>query len=90
MQKFSERTLAPHGVCDNLVSTLSSSLANQHPSGDGLVKVLVQGIMEALRKFITMDDHEADKVGGMEKTQGSRPVVKPKFTADCEEKKKVC
>ena len=36
----------------------------------------------AAKKFVTMDKHEAVKVGDLEKTQESRPVVKPKFTTD--------
>ena len=38
--------------------------------------------MEELRRFITMDNHEAVKNGNLEKTQDLLPVVKPKFTTD--------
>ena len=38
--------------------------------------------MVELRKFITMDNHEAVKIGELHKAQQSLPAVKPKFTAD--------
>ena len=39
-------------------------------------------MMEELRRFITMDNHEAVKNGNLEKTQDLLPVLKPKFTTD--------
>ena len=41
--------------------------------------------MEGLRNFITMDNHEAVKIGDLEKAPESLPVVKPKFTTDLPE-----
>ena len=82
--------VAPQGVCDNLINALKL-LANQHQDGDGPVKVLVWGfqersqlkMMEELRKFITMDNQEAVKIGDLEKRQALRPVVKPKVQHRC-------
>ena len=39
-------------------------------------------MMEELRKFTTMDNHEAVQIGDPEKTQESLPEVKPKLTTD--------
>ena len=39
-------------------------------------------MMDGLRRFITVDNHEAVKIGDLEKTQESRSVEKPKFTTD--------
>ena len=38
--------------------------------------------MDELRWCITVDPHQAGKVGDLEKNWEPRPVVKPKFTAD--------
>ena len=38
--------------------------------------------MVELRKFIKMDNHEAIRIGDLEKAQESRQAVKPKFTED--------
>ena len=77
-QKCFVRTLR-RKESDNLMSAL-----------DGLVKVLVRGfqersrlkMMEELRKFITTENQEAVKIGDLEKTQGSRPVLKHKFSTE--------
>ena len=42
-------------------------------------------MMVELRKFITMDNQEAVKLGDLEKTQESLPKVEPKFTTDVPE-----
>ena len=39
-------------------------------------------MMEGLRRFIMVDNHEAAKIGDLEETMESLSVVKPKFTAD--------
>ena len=65
-------------------------VATSTTGGDSPVEVLVEHLqkrsrlemMEKLRRFITMDNHEAVKNGNLEKTQDSLPVLKPKFTAD--------
>ena len=89
-QKVFRAHVAPQGVCDNLINAIKL-LANQHQDGDGPVKVLVWGfqkrsqpkMMEELRKFITMDNQEAVKIGDLEKRQALRPVVKPKVQYRC-------
>ena len=75
--------------CYNNLANGLKLLANQQQGGDSLVEVLVvelQGrsrfkMMDGLRR-IMVDNHEAVKVGDLEKTQESRPVEKPKFTTD--------
>ena len=42
-------------------------------------------MMEELRRFITEVNHETGKIGDLEKTLESMPVVKPKFTGDIPE-----
>ena len=77
-QKFS---VALHGACDHLVNAVNL-LANQHQDGDRLLKVLVEGLqerrrwkmMEKLRKFITMDNHNAVRKEDLKKTQGVAPI----------------
>ena len=39
-------------------------------------------MMDGLRSFIMVDNHEEVKVGDLEKNMESRPVVRPKFTTD--------
>ena len=39
-------------------------------------------IMNGLRRFIMVDNHEAVKVGDVAKKMESRPAVKPNFTTD--------
>ena len=78
-----------HGMCDNLINALKL-LANLQIDGDGPVKMVVQGLqersrprlMDGLRKFIMVENHEAVKVGELDKNVESRKVVKPKFTTD--------
>ena len=78
-----------HGMCDNLINALKL-LANLQIDGDGPVKMVVQGLqersrprlMDGLRKFIMVENHEAVKVGEPDKNMESRKVVKPKFTTD--------
>ena len=80
---------APHGICDHLVNAVKL-LANQQQGCDNLVEMLVGGLqersrlkmIEVLRKFISVDNHEAVEIGDLEKTQESRLVLKPKFTTD--------
>ena len=75
----------PHGVCDNLIHALKL-LAKQYHDGDSPVRVLVESLqersrlqmMEELRKFIMMDNHEAVRIGEVDNAQESRQVVKPK------------
>ena len=65
-------------------------LAKQQKDGDSPVKMVVQGSqgkvgsekMDGLRKCIAVDNHEAVKVGDVEKNMESKEVVKPKFTTD--------
>ena len=67
------------GVCDNLVNAFKLQ-ANQQEGGDSLVELVVGGLqersrckmMEELRKFISMDIHEAVKIEALEKAQESR------------------
>ena len=64
--------------------------ANQQKRGDSPIEVLVVGfqerstlkVMGELRRFITVDNHEAVKVVDLERNMAARPVVKPKFTTD--------
>ena len=79
-------------------------LANQQKDGDSLVKMGVQGlqekswlrIMDELRRFISVDNHEAVKVGDLKSNLESLEVVKSKFAADFletvvrEEKERAC
>ena len=39
-------------------------------------------MMDKRNSFIMVGNHQAVKVGDLEKTMQSRPVVKPKFTTD--------
>ena len=39
-------------------------------------------VRDGLRRFITVDNHEAVKVGDLEKNMASRKVAKLKFTTD--------
>ena len=80
---------APQGMCDNLINSLKL-LTNQQKDGaspvDNLAARLLEtcrrGIMDGLRKFIAVDNHEAVKVGGLHQDTKSFKVVKPKFTTD--------
>ena len=71
-------------------SKLSSSLASQQQGGDSPGEVQLLGLQERnrskmmveLRKFTTMDNHEAVQVGDLERIQGSLLVVEPKFSTD--------
>ena len=80
---------AARSLCDNLINALTF-LANQYKDGYSPVKMVVQNlqerirhrIMDGLRKFIMVDNHEAVKVGEQDKNVESRKVVKPKFTRD--------
>ena len=63
---------APSGVYDNLVNALNQVLANPQRGADNSPsEVLVKGLQErrrikmtdGLRKFVTMDNHEAVKIG---------------------------
>ena len=73
-------------MCDNLFNALKL-LVNQQKDGD---KTVVQGlqegsrltILDGLRKFIVVDNHEAVKVGELRKNVEYRRVVSPKFTTD--------
>ena len=66
----------------------AQALGNQQKDGDSPVNMVVQGFLEKsrlktrdeLRRFITVDNHEAVKVGDLERSMESRPVVKLKFT----------
>ena len=63
---------APQGMCDNLINSLML-LANHQKDGDcpdeniatGLLEKSRRGIVDGLRKFIAVDNHEAVKVGGL-------------------------
>ena len=59
---------APHGACDNLINALRH-LANKQKNGDSPVNVLVQ--KSEFTRFITVDYHEAVKVGDLEKNMES-------------------
>ena len=77
----------PHGVCGSLISALKL-LANQQKYGDSPVKMVVQSyqerirliIMDGLLRFIMVENHEAVKVGDLQKNMESKKVVRPKFT----------
>ena len=72
---------APHGVCDNLIIEVKHS-ANQR-RGDSPVECwLWASKNEAELRRLIMDNHEAAKIGDLEQNMESRPVVKPKITAD--------
>ena len=68
----------PHGVCDNLDYEIKL-LASQYQCDVSPVRVLVKGLqersrlkmMEGLRKFIMMDNHEAIRTGDLENAQES-------------------
>ena len=74
------------GMCGNLVNALKLPL-------DSPVNVVVQGpsekgrlgLMDELRRFITVTNHEALRAGELEENMESRQVVKPKFTTDVPE-----
>ena len=76
-------------MCDNLFNALKL-LVNQQKDGD---KTVVQGlqegsplrILDGLRKFIMVYNHEAVKVGELQKNVEYRRVVTPKFTTDSPE-----
>ena len=69
------RHAPPQGMCENLVKALRL-LANQQKDGDGPVKMVVQGlqvksrlkIMDGLRRFIMVENHEAVKVVNWRRT----------------------
>ena len=73
-------------MCDNLIISLKL-LTKQQRDGDSLVESIVTGlleksrkdIMDGIRKFIAVDNHDAVTVGGLR--QGIKPfqVVEPKF-----------
>ena len=79
----------PQGLCDSLINSLKL-LTNQQKDGDTPVEHIVtvwreksrKGIMDALRKFIAVDNYEAVKVGGPQQDTTSLRLVKPKFTTD--------
>ena len=79
---------APQGMCENLINSLKL-LTNQQKDGDspveniatGLLEKSRKGMMDGLRKFVAVDNHEAVKVGGLRQGIQSFKVVKPKFTA---------
>ena len=57
----------------------------RQPSQDGcagLAREIRVRKMDGLRKCIAVDNHEAVKVGDVEKNMESKEVVKPKFTTD--------
>ena len=65
-------------------------LANQQKDGDSPLMRVVQGlqersrlrVMDGLRKFIMVDNHEAVTHGELDMDVESRKVVKPKCTTD--------
>ena len=73
---------APQGMCDNLINSLML-LANQEKDGDCPVEHIAtslseksrRGIMDGLRKFIAVDNHEAVKVGRHKIFQGGEAKV---------------
>ena len=79
---------APNRVCDSLINALK--LQAHHQKNSDSPAVVAQGlllkrwlkIMDGLRRFIMLDNHEAVKVGDFAKKMESRPVVKPNFTTD--------
>ena len=76
----------PQGACESLVCALKL-LANQQTGGDSLVDTLSGGLqeksrlkmMEELRRFFKVDDHEAVKIGDLEKYQVVLHVVGSNF-----------
>ena len=79
---------APNRVCDKLINALK--LQAHHQKNSDSPAVVAQGlllkrwlkIMDGLRRFIMVDNHEAVKVGDFAKKMESRPVVKLNFTTD--------
>ena len=71
---------APQGTCDNLINALKL-LTNRRKMATVQLGKLLQ-ILDGLRKFIAVDNHEAVTVGDLHLETGSKNVVKPKFTAD--------
>ena len=65
-RKLVRSQAAPQGMCDNLIDSLKL-LTTQQKDGDSLVEDIVtglweksrKGIMDGLRKFIEVDNHEA-------------------------------
>ena len=80
---------APQWMCDNMINALEF-LATQQQGEDGPAQILVEGLqersrlkmVEESRRFIATDNHEAIKIGDLERVRESLPVVKPNFTAD--------
>ena len=78
----SARFAALQGMCDNLI--------NQQKVGDSPVGIVVTGllersrsrVMDGLRKFTTVDNHEAVKVGDLHRETRSKKVVMPRITTD--------
>ena len=83
---------APQGLCDNLINS-RKLLTNQQKDGDCPVESIVTGVreksrrgmMDGLRKFTEVDNHEAAKVDGLRHGINSVQVVKPRFTAESAE-----
>ena len=74
----------PNGARENPMCSLKL-FANQQLGSDSLVEVLVEGLqarnrlkmMDALGRFITVDNHEAVNIGDLERTttfQKQRPA----------------
>ena len=63
---------APLGLCDNLINA-PKLLANQQKDGDSPIQSIVtglhkrsrRGVMEGLRNFMEVDNHNAVDVGGL-------------------------
>ena len=80
---------APQRVCDHLINALKL-LANQQTGSDSPFEMLVAGHqerrrlkkMEELRRFITVNNHDAVKIGDLEQNMESLSVLKPKIIND--------
>ena len=59
----------------------ADALDKPQKDGDSPVGTLLQ-VLDGLRKFLAVDNHEAVTVGDLNREARSKKVVKPKFTTD--------
>ena len=79
----------PQGACESLVCALKL-LANQQTGGDSFMDTLSGGLqekfrlkmMDELRRFFKVDDHETVKIGDLEKYLVALHVVGPNFNRE--------
>ena len=83
---------ARQGLCENLINALKL-LAKQQKDGEcptqstvtGFCERSIKGIMEGLRKFITVDNHSAMDAGHLDEGIRSLEVRRPKLEEVCPE-----